>query len=90
MTKEELIAQLADDANVTKAAAGRVLESLIDTVLDRAANGYETTIHKFGTFGRVDRKARKGRNPATNEAIDLPAVSVLRFRPSKTTRDHLN
>ena len=90
MTKKELIAQLAEEAGVTKAAAEKLLDSLVGVVLDRARAGEKTTIHGFGAFERVDRAARRASNPRTGDSMVLPAVSVLRFKPSKTTREHLN
>lgn len=90
MTKDELIAELASRSDVTKAAAAKVLDNLTGLVLERAHAGQETHIHRFGTFDRHDKPARKGRNPKTGESIPLDAVSVLRFKPSKSTRDELN
>lgn len=89
MTKEELVAHLASEAGITRAAAEKTLNAFTNLVLDRAAEGLDTPVHKFGTFSRKDRAARKGRNPQSGKQIDLPAVSVLAFKPSKTTRDHL-
>lgn len=89
MTKKELVAELADRAGLTKAAAEDALNKLTEIILDRAQAGLDTQIHGFGIFSRKDRPARKGRNPSTGQAMDLPATSVLGFKPSKTTRDLL-
>lgn len=90
MTKKELIAHLAEESGVTKAAAEKVLDTLVGVVLQRARDGEKTTIHGFGVFERVDRAARRARNPRTGETTMLDPVSVLRFKPSKMTREHLN
>lgn len=89
MTKEELVERLAEEADITKAAADRTLTALTELILDRAQHGLDTHIHRFGTFSRKDRAERRGRNPQTGEPLTLPAVSVLSFKPSKTTRTAL-
>lgn len=90
MTKEQIIAHLAEQAGVTKAAAGEVLNSFTQLVIDRAADGHETLLHRFGSFKPKDRKARTGRNPANGQPIEIPAERVLGFKPSKNLRDLLN
>lgn len=90
MNKEEIVAHLAEEAGVTKAAAGKVLNALTDLVLDRAAEGQETLLHKFGTFKPKDRAARQGRNPSNGAPIQIPAQRLLAFKASKITADRLN
>ncbi len=90
MNKEQIVAHLAEEAGVTKAAAGKVLNALTELVLARAGEGQETILHKFGTFKPKDRTARQGRNPANGQPINIPAQRVLAFKASKTTADLLN
>lgn len=88
MTKAELIDQAAKDAGISKAAATVALSSLLDGVTKalKKKDG-KVTLVGFGTFAKVRRKARKGRNPQTGEAIKIKASNVVKFRPGKKLRD---
>ena len=90
MTKAELISKIAEDAGVTKATAGVALESFLEGVTKTLKSGDKLTLVGFGTFTRSKRKARKGRNPQTGEAIKVPARTVPKFRAGKGFRDFLN
>ena len=74
MTKAELIEQAAKDANVSKVAAAAALNSFMEGVTKalKKKNG-KVTLVGFGTFSKVRRKARKGRNPQTGEPIKIKA-----------------
>jgi DNA-binding protein HU-beta len=88
MTKAELIEKMAKDANVTKAAAGRALESFLDGVTKGLKKrNSRVTLVGFGTFSNVYRKTRKGRNPQTGEQIKIKGKNVVKFKPGKTLRD---
>ncbi|MGD8662702.1 MAG: HU family DNA-binding protein [Desulfobacterales bacterium] len=84
MTKAELIEQAAKDANVSKAAAAAALNSFMDGVTKaiKKKNG-KVTLVGFGTFSKVRRKARKGRNPQTGETIKIKASNAVKFSPGK-------
>ncbi|MEW6671848.1 MAG: HU family DNA-binding protein [Thermodesulfobacteriota bacterium] len=88
MTKAELIDKMAKDAGISKAAAGAVLGSIIDGVA-KALKSKEgkITIVGFGTFSKGRRKARKGRNPQTGEAIKIKASTVVKFKAGKKLKD---
>lgn len=88
MTKAELIDQAAKDAGISKAAATVALSSLLDGVTKalKKKDG-KVTLVGFGTFIKVRRKARKGRNPQTGEAIKIKASNAVKFRPGKKLRD---
>lgn len=90
MNKAELIDKIADDAGITKAAAGRAIESLIEGVTHSLKRGERTTLVGFGTFSVSHRSARKGRNPQTGATIDIPAKNVVRFRAGKELEETLN
>ena len=79
MTKTELIDKMAKDAKVTKAAAGKALDSLIDGVKKALKKGERVTLIGFGTFSVSQRKARKGRNPQTGAEIKIAARKVPKF-----------
>jgi len=88
MTKAELIEQMAKDAEISKAAAGKALDSFVDGVKKalKAKDG-KVTLVGFGTFSKVRRKAREGRNPATGEAIKIKARNAVKFTPGKALKD---
>ena len=88
MTKAELIDQMASDANISKAAADDVLKSFIDAVTKtlKKKDG-KLTLVGFGTFSKVRRKARKGRNPRTGEAIKIKASNAVKFTPGKKLKE---
>lgn len=88
MTKAELIEKMATDAGVTKVAAGAALDSFIDGVTKalKKKDG-KVTLVGFGTFSKGRRKARKGRNPRTGEAIKIKAANVVKFKPGKKLKD---
>ena len=84
MTKAELIEKMAKDAGISKVAAAKVLESFTSSVTKalKKKDG-KVTLVGFGTFQKTRRKARKGRNPQTGEAIKIKAKNVVKFRPGK-------
>ncbi len=84
MTKAELIDKMAKDAGITKTAAGKALDSFVDGVTKalKKKDG-KVTLVGFGTFSKVRRNARKGRNPQTGESIKIKARNVVKFKPGK-------
>ena len=88
MTKAELIEQMAQDADITKAAAGAAMESLIDGITKalKKKDG-KVTLTGFGTFSKSRRKARNGRNPQTGEAIKIKATNVIKFKAGKSLKE---
>jgi DNA-binding protein HU-beta len=90
MTKADLIEKMADDAGITKAAAGTALESLVSNVSKalKKKDG-KVTLVGFGTFSKVRRKARKGRNPQTGEDIKIKAKNVVKFKAGKKLLDSI-
>ena len=88
MTKAELVEVMAKDAGISKAAAGNVLNSFTDNVTKalKKKDG-RVTLVGFGTFSKVRRKARKGRNPATGEKIKIKARNAIKFTAGKNLKD---
>ena len=88
MTKAEIVEKIADDAGITKAQAAKSLNSFMDCVATslKKKDG-KVTLVGFGTFSKMRRKARKGRNPQTGEPIKIKACNVVKFRPGKKLRD---
>jgi len=85
MTKSQIIAAVAEKADISKAEAKAALEGLAELAYAGAADGF--TIPGIGKLVKVDRAARMGRNPATGEAIHIPAKTVLKFRIAKAAKD---
>ncbi|MDD2389929.1 MAG: HU family DNA-binding protein [Desulfobacterales bacterium] len=84
MTKAELVEKMALDAGITKTAAATALASFMDGVKTalKKKDG-KVTMVGFGTFTKVRRKARTGRNPQTGEEIKIKACNVVKFKPGK-------
>jgi len=87
MTKTDLIAKMAKDAKVTKAAAAKALDSLVDGIKKSLKKGDKVTLIGFGTFSVTQRKARKGRNPQTGKEIKIPARKAPKFSAGKALKD---
>ncbi|MFM7801079.1 MAG: HU family DNA-binding protein [Limnohabitans sp.] len=90
MNKSELIEHIAADADISKAAAARALESAIETITSTLKSGESVSLVGFGTFEVSKRAERSGRNPSTGAAITIKAASVPKFRPGKALKDALN
>ncbi len=90
MTKSELIDKMAKDAGISKVAAGTALNSFIDGVTKalKKKDG-KVTLVGFGTFQKVRRKARKGRNPQTGDPIKIKARNVVKFKAGKKLKDSI-
>ena len=88
MTKAELIEKMAQDAGISKVAAGEALDSFIANVTKalKKKDG-KVTLVGFGTFSKVRRKARKGRNPQTGEPIKIKAGNAVKFKAGKKLKD---
>ena len=83
MNKAELIAQLAEDAGITKTQANAALDSFVDTVTKTLKKGDKVTLVGFGTFSVSKRAARTGRNPQTCETIKIKAKKFASFKAGK-------
>ncbi len=90
MNKQELIENIAESADITKAAAGRALDSMIDSVSGALKAGDSVVLVGFGTFTVRDRAARTGRNPQTGEEIQIAAAKVPAFKAGKALKDAVN
>ncbi len=90
MNKTELIEHIASKSDISKAAATRVLASIIEAVKKTLKKGDTVTLVGFGTFSVSKRAARTGRNPRTGAALKIKAAKVPRFKPGKGLKDALN
>jgi DNA-binding protein HU-beta len=87
MTKAELVAIMAEEAGITKAAAAKALQTYADTVAKELKKNGKLGLVGFGTFSVVKRKAREGRNPQTGKTIKIPAKKVVKFKAGKALSD---
>jgi len=90
MTREELIAQIAKDANTTKVAAKAALDSVIGSILKTLKKGGRVSLVGFGTFSVSKRAARMGRNPQTGAELRIAARKVAKFKAGKGLADAVN
>jgi DNA-binding protein HU-beta len=90
MNKQDLIAAVADSASVTKAEAGKVIESVFDTITGTLKKGDEVRLVGFGTFSVTKRKASTGRNPRTGEPMKIKASAQPKFKAGKSLKDAVN
>ncbi len=87
MTKAELIAQVAADAQVKKADAEKTINALIKSISGALTGNGRLALAGFGTFVVAERKAREGRNPQTGKPIKIAATKVVKFKPGKQLKD---
>ena len=87
MTKAELVEKMAKDADISKAAAGKALDSLIEAIFKTVKKGNKVALVGFGTFSVSKRKARTGRNPQTGATIKIAARKVPKFSAGKAFKD---
>jgi DNA-binding protein HU-beta len=85
MTKTETVRELSERTGMDRKQVNTMLEELAKLSYEQARDGF--TIPGLGKLVLVDRKARMGRNPATGEAIQIPAKRVLKFRIAKQAKD---
>ena len=90
MQKSDLIVKIAEEAGISKAAADRALDSLLDNLSKALKKGDRVSLVGFGTFSVSKRSARMGRNPQTGEAIKIKAAKVPKFSAGKTLKDTVN
>jgi len=86
MTKAELIEKVAKEAKITKAAAGKSIDAIIDGVTKALKKGERVSLVGFGTFSVSKRKARTGRNPQTGKPIKIAARKVAKFKAGSALR----
>jgi nucleoid DNA-binding protein len=79
MNRAELVEILASKNELSKAAAGTVLDTLIETIQTTVKKGDAVQLVGFGTFKAVKREARAGKNPSTGDKIKIPATTLPKF-----------
>jgi DNA-binding protein HU-beta len=89
MNRAELIELIAEQAELTKAAAERALGAFLDAIAGSLKNDEPVVLVNFGTFVVRQRAERKGRNPQTGEEIKIKAAKVVGFKAGKALKDAL-
>jgi DNA-binding protein HU-beta len=87
MNKAQFIAALAPHFGNNKKEAARAVDIVFDTITRNISKGEDVMINDFGKFKKVDRPARKGRNPFTGETIQIKASKKVRFLPAKSLKE---
>jgi DNA-binding protein HU-beta len=87
MTKSQIVAHLAEKAEIPKKTAAAVMEELASLATKETKSGGQFVIPGLGKAVKANRKARMGRNPQTGEAIKIPAKTVVKFRLAKAFKN---
>ncbi len=90
MTKDELVAKIAEQAGLKKADVQKTLDSMIETIITTIKLGEKVNITNLGIFKIKEKKARVARNPKTGESIQVPAKKAPKFIPSKNLKEAVN
>ncbi len=90
MSKNDVIEKMAEQAEISKAAAGRALDAAFDAIVEGLKKEGKVTFVGFGTFSAKKREARNGINPLTKETIKIPAKTVASFKAGSKLKDALN
>ena len=89
MNKSELVAIVADSANLTKKEAENVIDTFLDAIADALVEGDKVVLSGFGTFEVRERASRSGLNPRTGEEILIPAQKTPAFKAGKILKDRV-
>ena len=90
MNKTELVAAMAEKAELSKKDSEKALKAFIDVVAEELKKGEKIQLVGFGTFEVAERAAREGRNPLTGETIKIAASKSPKFKAGKALKDSLN
>ncbi len=90
LTKTIIAERIQDKLNLSRTTTYEIMEEFLEIIKETIENGEDIMISGFGKFCINEKKARKGRNPATDEEMILPARKVVTFKCSGKLRDHIN
>ena len=90
MNKAELIAAIADAADLTKKDAEKALKAFTDVVAEELKKGEKVQVVGFGTFEVSERAEREGRNPQSGEVMKIAASKAPKFKAGKALKDMIN
>lgn len=87
MNKTELVSAIAEKSGLSKKDSEKALTAMLDSVVDALKGGEKVQLIGFGSFEVKERAARSGRNPRTNETIEIPASKLPQFKAGKAFKD---
>lgn len=87
MRKPELVASVAEKADISKEQAGQILNTILDEITAALAENDTVSLIGFGSFSQRHRGARTGRNPQTGEPLEIKASNTVAFKPGKQLRE---
>ena len=90
MNKTELVAAIAEKAEISKKDAEAAVKAFVQVVTDELKKGEKVALVGFGTFEVSKRESREGRNPRTGETMVVPASTMPKFKAGKALKDALN
>ena len=90
MNKNDLVAAVAEGSGLSKADAGRAVDSVFQSITSALKSGTDVRLVGFGTFSVVNRAASEGRNPRTGEKIQIPASRQPKFKAGKALKQSIN
>ena len=90
MNKSELVERIANDADISKASAERVINSAIELITKAVTKGDSVQLIGFGTYSQGKRSARMGRNPSTGAELKIAASKTVKFSAGKAFKDSVN
>ena len=90
MSKNELVDAIAEEADLSKASAGRALDAAINAITGALTKQDTVSLVGFGTFSVKHRAAREGRNPRSGETIQIKASNAPGFKAGKALKDAVN
>ena len=90
MNKTELVASIADQAEISKKDAEKALKAFTDVVAEELKKGEKIQLVGFGTFEVAERAAREGRNPQTGATMKIEASKAPKFKAGKALKDLVN
>ena len=90
MNKTELVVAVAEQADISKKDAEKVLKAFVDVVTEEMKKGEKVQLVGFGTFEVSERAAREGRNPQTGKAMKIEACKAPKFKAGKALKDAVN
>ena len=90
MNKTELIAAVAEKAELSKKDAEKAVKAFTDVVSEELVNGGKIQLVGFGTFEVSERATREGRNPKSGEVMNIPASKTPKFKAGKALKDMVN
>ena len=90
MNKTELIAAVAEQAEISKKDSEKALKAFVDVVTEQLKKGDKVQLVGFGTFEVSERAAREGRNPQTGKTMKIAACKAPKFKAGKALKDAIN